>query len=359
MQVFRQTSAHDVNPWPPGVRFHPTDEEIVMRFLKPKICDPKTQSDYVTDIDFYKSEPKELPGLSKLKTGDRLWYFFSPIVLKFGNRAKSVRTTGHGFWKATGKKVFVKSNGRTVGLRRTFVFYKRHASIRERTDWVMHEYTLEEEELKRCPNVQVCYAVCKVREKSGPGPKNGEQYGAPVNDDSVDQEVLVEEPEMDNVVPGSQCHSLPRSIETFDSEQQPSKAPESLNLTESDMSQLPPSQTPNAEFAFNFSELDSSSWDGDFMEIADMLPEACLNTENPSGSGNLWNEALNNLMDELDRRHDVEMVYKELGMFLDDLGPSEDDGTVPMAEQNENVNHAANTMDVPLQSIMKSSSQGK
>ncbi|XP_023513486.1 NAC domain-containing protein 17-like [Cucurbita pepo subsp. pepo] len=360
MQVFRQSSSYDVNRWPPGVRFYPTDEEIVMQFLKPKICDPKIQSDYVTDIDFYKSEPEELPGLSKLKNGDRLWYFFSPIVLKFGNGAKSVRTTRHGFWKATGKKVLVKSNGRTVGMRRTFVFYKRRASIRERTDWVMHEYTLDEKELKRCPNVQVCYAVCKVREKSGPGPRIGEQYGAPVNDDSVDQVVLVEESEMDSVVLDSQYHSLPRSIETFDSEQQPSKAPESLNLTESDMSQLPPSQTPNAEFVFNVSELASCSGDGDFLEMADFCgPAACLNTENPSGSGNLSYEDLNASMDELDRWHDVETFLKEMGMSLDDLGPSEDDGTVPMAEQNENVNHAANPMDVPLQSIMKSSSQEK
>lgn len=298
-----------------------------------------------------------------------------------------MRTTRHGFWKATGKKVLVKSNGRTVGMRRTFVFYKRRASIRERTDWVMHEYTLDEKELKRCPNVQVnmfwklslfpfirllvfakvvcslfqvCYAVCKVREKSGPGPRIGEQYGAPVNDDSVDQVVLVEESEMDSVVLDSQYHSLPRSIETFDSEQQPSKAPESLNLTESDMSQLPPSQTPNAEFVLNVSELASCSGDGDFLEMADFCgPAACLNTENPSGSGNLSYEDLNASMDELDRWHDVETFLKEMGMSLDDLGPSEDDGTVPMAEQNENVNHAANPMDVPLQSIMKSSSQEK
>lgn len=57
---------------------------------------------------------------------------------------------------------------------------------------MMHEYTLHEEELKRCQNVQDCYALCKVFKKSGPGPKNGEQYGAPSREeDWVDDEVDV------------------------------------------------------------------------------------------------------------------------------------------------------------------------
>nr|GEY62790.1 no apical meristem (NAM) protein [Tanacetum cinerariifolium] len=44
---------------------------------------------------------------------------------------------------------------------------------------VMHEYTLNEEELRRCNHVENYYNVCKFFKKSGAGPKNGEQYGAP------------------------------------------------------------------------------------------------------------------------------------------------------------------------------------
>uniref|UniRef100_A0A5B7AW54 NAC domain-containing protein n=1 Tax=Davidia involucrata TaxID=16924 RepID=A0A5B7AW54_DAVIN len=47
----------------------------------------------------------------------------------------------------------------------------------------MHEYTLDEEELKRCQAVQDYYALYKVFKKSGPGPKNGEQYGAPFKEE--------------------------------------------------------------------------------------------------------------------------------------------------------------------------------
>ncbi|KAF4346795.1 hypothetical protein G4B88_011468, partial [Cannabis sativa] len=71
--------------------------------------------------------------------------------------------------------------------KKTLVFNKGHAPqafrLKVSTDWVMHEYTLDEEELKRCQNLQDYYALYKVFKKSGLGPKNGEQYGAPFREE--------------------------------------------------------------------------------------------------------------------------------------------------------------------------------
>ncbi|XP_010480881.1 PREDICTED: NAC domain-containing protein 16-like, partial [Camelina sativa] len=53
----------------------------------------------------------------------------------------------------------------------------------ERTDWVMHEYTMDEDELGRCKNAKEYYALYKLYKKSGAGPKNGEQYGAPFQEE--------------------------------------------------------------------------------------------------------------------------------------------------------------------------------
>nr|QFU85204.1 NAC20 [Diospyros kaki] len=184
MTVSRDSSCFDVSGcWPPGFRFHPTDEELVLYYLKRRICRRRLKLDIISEVDVYKWDPEELPGQSKLKTGDRQWFFFSPRDRKYPNGARSNRATRHGYWKATGKDRTIKCNSRLVGVKKTLVFYKGRAPSGVRTDWVMHEYTLDEEELGRCPTAQDYYALYKVFKKSGPGPKNGEQYGAPFREE--------------------------------------------------------------------------------------------------------------------------------------------------------------------------------
>lgn len=176
--------------WPPGFRFHPTDEELILYYLKRKMCRKRLKLSIVAEIDVYKFDPEELPGQSILKTGDRQWFFFSPRDRKYPNGARSNRATEHGYWKATGKDRNITCNSRSVGVKKTLVFYRGRAPSGERTDWVMHEYTLDEEELRRSENVKDYYALYKVFKKSGPGPKNGEQYGAPFREeDWADDEV--------------------------------------------------------------------------------------------------------------------------------------------------------------------------
>ncbi|CAN1294046.1 NAC domain-containing protein 17 [Linum perenne] len=178
--------------WPPGFRFHPTDEEMVLYYLKRKICRRRLRLNVIRELDVYKWDPEDLPGLSLLKTGDRQWFFFSRRDHRYPNGGRANRATAQGYWKATGKDRNITCNSRSVGVKKTLVFYRGRAPTGERTDWVMHEYTLDEEELKRCPNVQDYYALYKVFKKSGPGPKNGEQYGAPFREeDWVDDETSI------------------------------------------------------------------------------------------------------------------------------------------------------------------------
>ncbi|XP_071701880.1 NAC domain-containing protein 17-like [Rutidosis leptorrhynchoides] len=164
--------------FPPGFRFHPTDEELVLYYLKRKICRRSVKLDIIGEVDVYKWDPEELPGLSKLKTGDRQWFFFSPRDRKYPN-GRSSRATRNGYWKATGKDRNIKRKSFPAGIKKTLVYYHGRAPTGLRTDWVMHEYTMDEEELKRCLCEQDHLVLYKIFKKSGPGPKNGEQYGAP------------------------------------------------------------------------------------------------------------------------------------------------------------------------------------
>lgn len=56
----------------PGFRFHPTDVELVRYYLKRKVMGKKFQVDAIAEIDIYKFEPPDLPGIS---------YSFRKLVL--------------------------------------------------------------------------------------------------------------------------------------------------------------------------------------------------------------------------------------------------------------------------------------
>ncbi|PHT61330.1 NAC domain-containing protein 13 [Capsicum annuum] len=176
----------------PGFRFHPTDEELVSYYLKRKVCGKPLRFDAISEIDIYKVEPWDLPGMSRLKTRDLEWYFFSMLDRKHGNGAKTNRATERGYWKTTGKDRAVHHKSKVVGMKKTLVFHSGRAPKGQRTNWVMHEYKLIDEELVKAGIVQDALVLCRVFQKSGAGPKNGDKYGAPyVEEEWEDDELEV------------------------------------------------------------------------------------------------------------------------------------------------------------------------
>ncbi|KAL2454607.1 NAC domain-containing protein 53 [Abeliophyllum distichum] len=163
----------------PGFRFHPTDEELVRYYLRRKVCGKSFRFDAISDIDIYKAEPWDLPSMSRLKTRDLEWYFFSVLDKKYGNGSKTNRATEKGYWKTTGKDRAVYHKSEIVGMKKTLVYHSGRAPKGLRTNWVMHEYRLVDLELERAGIVQDAFVLCRVFQKGGSGPMNGEKYGAP------------------------------------------------------------------------------------------------------------------------------------------------------------------------------------
>ncbi|KAL5210741.1 hypothetical protein ABZP36_006364 [Zizania latifolia] len=163
---------------PPGFRFHPTDEELIIYYLKRKINGRQIELEIIPEVDLYKCEPWDLPEKSFLPSKDLEWYFFSPRDRKYPNGSRTNRATKAGYWKATGKDRKVNSQRRAVGMKKTLVYYCGRAPHGSRTDWVMHEYRLDESECKTDTGLQDAYALCRVFKKTAPGPKIIEHYGA-------------------------------------------------------------------------------------------------------------------------------------------------------------------------------------
>ncbi|PON75011.1 NAC domain containing protein [Parasponia andersonii] len=161
---------------PPGFRFHPTDEELVAYYLKRKINGRKIDLEIIPEVDLYKCEPWDLPGKSLLPSKDLEWYFFSPRDRKYPNGSRTNRATKGGYWKATGKDRKVNSQTRAVGMKKTLVYYRGRAPHGSRTDWVMHEYRLDERECETACGLQDAYALCRVFKKNAVGPKIAEHY---------------------------------------------------------------------------------------------------------------------------------------------------------------------------------------
>ncbi|TYH54883.1 hypothetical protein ES332_D09G200600v1 [Gossypium tomentosum] len=153
---------------PPGFRFHPTDEELVNYYLKRKINGQEIELDIIPEVDLYKCEPWELAEKSILPSRDPEWYFFGPRDRKYPNGFRTNRATRAGYWKSTGKDRRVASQNRAIGMKKTLVYYRGRAPQGIRTDWVMHEYRLDDKESEDYCGIQVdSYALCRVFKKNG------------------------------------------------------------------------------------------------------------------------------------------------------------------------------------------------
>ena len=73
-------------------------------------------------------------------------YFFCTRGSKSPSGIRARRATQLGYWKSTGndKPVHSRSGRLVVGTRKTLVFYRDRAPRGEKTDWVMHEYSMGE-----------------------------------------------------------------------------------------------------------------------------------------------------------------------------------------------------------------------
>lgn len=124
---------------PPGFRFHPTDDELVVHYLCPKCASQRIDAPIIAEIDLYKFNPWELPEMALC--GEKEWYFFTPRDRKYPNGCRPNRAAGTGYWKATGADKPI-GKPKALGIKKALVFYAGKAPKGIKTNWIMHEYRL-------------------------------------------------------------------------------------------------------------------------------------------------------------------------------------------------------------------------
>ncbi|KAE9610703.1 putative transcription factor NAM family [Lupinus albus] len=122
---------------PPGFRFYPSDEELIVHFLHRKASLLPCHPDVIPDLDLYPYDPWELDGKA-LAEGNQ-WYYYS--------RRTQNRVTSNGYWNPMGMEepVVTSSSNKRVGMKKFYVFHIGEAHDGgSKTNWIMQEYRLSD-----------------------------------------------------------------------------------------------------------------------------------------------------------------------------------------------------------------------
>ncbi|GMI93935.1 NAC domain containing protein 35, Arabidopsis NAC domain containing protein 34 [Hibiscus trionum] len=148
----------------PGFRFHPTEEELVEFYLRRKVEGKRFNVELITFLDLYRYDPWELPALAAI--GEKEWFFYVPRDRKYRNGDRPNRVTTSGYWKATGADRMIRGeNSRSIGLKKTLVFYSGKAPKGIRSSWIMNEYRLPHHDTQRYQKAEI--SLCRVYKRAG------------------------------------------------------------------------------------------------------------------------------------------------------------------------------------------------
>ncbi|KAK6941755.1 NAC domain, partial [Dillenia turbinata] len=151
---------------PPGFRFHPTDEELLHYYLKKKVSFQKFDMEVIREVDLNKMEPWDLQERCRIgSTPQNEWYLFSHKDRKYPTGSRTNRATDAGFWKATGRDKCIRNSHKKIGMRKTLVFYRGRAPHGQKTDWIMHEYRLEDGDEPQSNATEDGWVICRVFKK--------------------------------------------------------------------------------------------------------------------------------------------------------------------------------------------------
>ncbi|CAN0870109.1 NAC domain-containing protein 83 [Linum grandiflorum] len=126
---------------PIGYRFRPTDEELIVHYLRRKVFGLPLPASVIPDLDVFNAHLSTT--LPPAGNPSEKRYFFCKGDDHGSNK---IVEKGEGYWKHTGKArhiVASSSNNQLVGMRRSLVFQTHGKRKKNQTyKWVMHEFCL-------------------------------------------------------------------------------------------------------------------------------------------------------------------------------------------------------------------------
>ncbi|CAI9779518.1 unnamed protein product [Fraxinus pennsylvanica] len=123
----------------PGYVFHPTDAQLIVDYLIPKIKNetlPRSLIKVVNNV--YDLNPENLEDDYGVNRAEE-WLFYTPRDRE--NETENIRdgVAVDGYWQVIGDDETIVDNDETLGFRKTLEFYKGNPPRGDKTSWIMHE----------------------------------------------------------------------------------------------------------------------------------------------------------------------------------------------------------------------------
>ncbi|XP_022156666.1 NAC domain-containing protein 104-like [Momordica charantia] len=136
-------SGNRVSFLPPGLRFCPSDEDLVLHFLYHKASLSPTDHfsiSFIPHLQLHLYNPWQFHGKA-LSNGANVHYFFSTVT-----ELESRSATENGYWKDVlmDEPIVCSGSGDEVGIKKYHIFFVRDGPTKAaiQTNWVMQEYRI-------------------------------------------------------------------------------------------------------------------------------------------------------------------------------------------------------------------------
>ncbi|KAL2893729.1 NAC transcription factor 25 [Bienertia sinuspersici] len=162
-----------VESYPTGYRFIPLNKHLIFDYLIPKINGSFLHTNFIHQVDFYTQTPEYLTEHYKAQ-GEKIWYFFTQRHMsnKIGIRSINGKDNVDGYWKDTRlEKTIMNDESKTIGFRKTLVYYKGKPGKGEKTDWIMQEFQvdsklLQEMDTSKDTSLKDDHVLCRIYKKA-------------------------------------------------------------------------------------------------------------------------------------------------------------------------------------------------
>ncbi|XP_073099115.1 NAC transcription factor 32-like [Elaeis guineensis] len=158
---------------PLGFSFRPSDEDLLVTYLKEKLFQRPLPCDIIVEADVYGNHPKDLAWQNIMANREFEWFFFTSTTRKHpgaSETSRASRRAGLGRWKATkGVKTVLDSENNAIGSKQSFCYMEQNSKGgEEKTVWLMEEFSIQNlrrrgsADVMRDSNKLDDWVICKI-----------------------------------------------------------------------------------------------------------------------------------------------------------------------------------------------------